>query len=88
MLLPCTESGLACFQQEVWETQRQAFEAAKQAGVETTEEVAFREHMERLLDADVVLVAYPVLSQEASTRWSFWLLSIFCMHAMLLRCAP
>ncbi|CAL8465161.1 g4696 [Coccomyxa elongata] len=51
-------------QQEVWETQRQAFEAAKQAGVETTEEVAFREHMDRLLDADVVLVAYPVLSQE------------------------
>lgn len=62
------ENGLTCFQQEVWEAQRQIFEAAKQAGVEMTEEVAFSEQMERLLDADVVLVAYPVLSQEASTR--------------------
>jgi hypothetical protein len=52
-------------QQEVWETQRQAFEAAKLAGVPVSEEAAFQAQMERLMAADVVLVAYPTLSQEA-----------------------
>ncbi|BDA50767.1 probable E3 ubiquitin-protein ligase SHPRH [Coccomyxa sp. Obi] len=56
------------FAQEVWETQRQAFEAAKQAGVETTEEVAFREQMERLLDADVVHHARNAVGEGRSLR--------------------
>lgn len=52
------------WQQEVWETQRQAFEAAKHTGVPVQEEAAFRAQLQRLTAADVVLVAYPVLRQE------------------------
>lgn len=44
--------------------------------METTEEMAFREQMDRLLAADVVLVAYPVLSQEASEHT----LVVFLLH--------
>ena len=63
----------------VWETQRQAFEAGKQAGVPVSEEAAFDAQMERLMAADVVLVAYPTLSQEVRKLSS--LRSLESMHA-------
>lgn len=50
----------------MWEIQRQAFEAARNAAVPAAEKAAFEAQMERLITADIVLVAYPVLSQEAS----------------------
>ncbi|EIE20408.1 hypothetical protein COCSUDRAFT_67348 [Coccomyxa subellipsoidea C-169] len=46
--------------QEVWEIQRQAFEAARNAAVPAAEKAAFEAQMERLITADIVLVAYPV----------------------------
>jgi hypothetical protein len=52
--------------QDVWEAQKRTVEHAAGDGCVTPEQIAFEEQMRRLAAADVVLVPYPVLSQEVS----------------------
>lgn len=52
--------------QDVWEAQRQTLEHAGDLLCMTPEAATFEEEMERLAAADIVLVAYPVLSQEVT----------------------